>query len=313
MSEQNQKGTNLRTQGLIERIKGLKKAHNAIILAHNYQPPEIQDLGDYIGDSLNLCRKAATSDAEVICFCGVRFMAESAAIINPKKRVILPAPEAGCSLADDLKIETLKRLQADHPDAATVCYVNSSAEVKAMSYICCTSANAIKVVNTLQNYKEIIFVPDMNLGHYVSLHTDKRLYLTNINCNIHNVIKKEDILAAKALHPKAKLIVHPECKPDVVAQADCVASTSQMSKYIMDSGASEFIIATEIGMLYPLSKSFPSFKFYPVSDKMLCKHMKLITLEKLASSLETLKPEIEVPEAIRIKAKQALDRMLEIT
>jgi len=298
---------------LAEKIERLKKERHAIILVHNYQRPEIQDIGDYLGDSLGLCRIAATSDADVICFCGVRFMAESAAILCPEKKIILPAPEAGCSLADDLSIDTLRTLKAKHPNAAVVCYVNSSAQVKAESDICCTSANAIQVVNSLKKYDEIIFVPDHNLGHYVSLHTDKRIHLTDVYCNAHHPLTKEEVLKAKSEHPRAKFMAHPECNPEVLELADFISSTSGMAKYAGDSGAKEFIVGTEVGMVYRLKKDLPELQFYPVSDQMLCEHMKLITLERLAQSLETLKPIIQVPEDIRIKAKRALDRMMELS
>ena len=297
---------------LVEKIKSLKKERKAIILVHNYQRPEIQDIGDYLGDSLGLCRIAAASDSEVICFCGVRFMAESAAILCPEKKIVLPAPEAGCSLADDLSIDTLREIKVKHPNAAVVCYVNSSAQVKAESDICCTSANAIKVVNSLQGYNEIIFVPDHNLGHYVSLHTEKRIFLTDVYCNAHNPLTKDDVLKAKSKYPKAKLIAHPECTPEVLELVDFVSSTAGMVKYVRESGAREFIIGTETGMVYRLKQEFPGFEFYPVSDKMLCEHMKLITLERLAKVLETLEPVIRIPEQIRLKAKRALEKMMEL-
>ena len=300
----------LKDMKLLEKIERLKKEHNAIILAHNYQRPEIQDIGDYLGDSLGLCRIAATSEAEVICFCGVRFMAESAATISPEKKVILPAPEAGCSLADDLSIETLRALKTEHPNAAVVCYVNSSAQIKAESYICCTSANAIKVVNSLKDFDEIIFVPDHNLGHYVSLHTDKKVFLTNVYCSAHDPLSKADVIKVKARYPRARFIAHPECRPEVLELADFISSTSGMAGYVKESGAREFIVGTELGMVYRLKKDFPEFEFHPVSDKMLCEHMKLITLERLAKALETLEPVIRIPEEIRIKAKGALDRMM---
>lgn len=297
---------------LIERIKRLKKEQKAIVLVHNYQRPEIQDIGDYLGDSLGLCRIAAASNSDVICFCGVHFMAESAAILCSEKKVVLPAQEAGCSLADDLSVDTLREMKMKHPNAAVVCYINSSAQVKAESEICCTSANAIQVVNSLKEYNEIIFVPDHNLGHYVSLHTEKRIFLTDVYCNAHNPLTKKDVLKAKSKYPKAQFIAHPECKPEVLELADFVSSTGGMSKYVRESGARDFIIGTEIGMIYPLEKEFPGFNFFPVSDKMLCKHMKLITLERLAKALETLKPVIRVPDQIRIKAKKALDKMMEL-
>lgn len=294
------------------QINDLKKKHNAIILTHNYQRPEIQDIGDYRGDSLGLCRIAATSESDIICFCGVRFMAESGAILCPEKRVILPAPEAGCSLADDLSIHTLRQMKAEHPNAAVVCYVNSSAQTKAESDICCTSANAIQVVNSLKGYKEIIFVPDHNLGHYVSLHTDKQVFLTEVYCTAHHLITKKEVMDAKAQYPQAKFIAHPECKPEVLELADFVSSTSGMAKYVEESGEKEYIVGTEIGMVYRLQKDFPEYKFHELSDKMLCRDMKLITLQRVADALQNLEPVIKIPEEIRIKAKKTLKRMMEI-
>jgi quinolinate synthase len=226
---------------------------------------------------------------------------------------VLPAPEAGCSLADDLSVDTLREMKMKHPNAAVVCYVNSSAKVKAESDICCTSANAIQIVNSLKGYDEVIFVPDRNLGHYVSLHTEKRIFLTDVYCNAHNILTRQDVIMAKSRHPRARFMAHPECKPEVLEMADFVSSTSGMSKYVRESGARDFIVGTETGMLYPLEQEFPEFNFFPVYDKMLCEHMKLITLERLAKSLETLEPVIKVPEPIRIKAKKTLDRMMELT
>ncbi len=312
LPEETKKEAGEKEPELIEKIKSLKKERNAVILTHFYQRLEIQDAGDYHGDSLALCRIAAASKADVICFCGVRFMAESAAILNPKRKVLLPAPEAGCSLADDLDLGTLRKLKSEHPDVPVVCYINSSALVKAESDICCTSANAIEVVNYLKDHDEVIFVPDRNLGHYVSLHTKKRVYLTNIYCNAHNDLTREEALRMKSLYPNAVFFAHPECRPEVLEIADFISSTGGMIRYVRQSGAKEFIVGTEIGMVNRLKRDFPQFKFYPVSDKMICNHMKLITLERLALSLETLSPVIEVPEEIRIKAKQALDKMMEI-
>ncbi|MGA1794526.1 MAG: quinolinate synthase NadA [bacterium] len=305
--------TNTADIQLAEKIDRLKRERSAIILVHNYQRPEIQDIADHLGDSLGLCRTAAASEAEVICFCGVRFMAESAAILCPEKRVILPAPEAGCSLADDLSLDTLKALKARHPRAAVVCYVNSSAQIKAESDICCTSANAIQVVNSLKEYNEIIFVPDHNLGHYVSLHTDKTVHCADVYCSAHHLLTRKDALRVTAAHPGARFIAHPECRPEVLELADCVSSTAGMARYVRESGAKEFIVGTEVGMVYRLRKDFPGYTFYPVSDRMICEHMKLITLERLAASLETMETVIEIPEEIRKKARKALQRMMDVT
>jgi quinolinate synthase len=305
--------TNTADIKLVERIDRLKRERNAIILVHNYQRPEIQDIADHLGDSLGLCRMAAASGADVICFCGVRFMAESAAILCPEKTVLLPAPEAGCSLADDLSIDILKSLKSRHPRAAVVCYVNSSAQIKAESDICCTSANAIQVVNSLKEFDEIIFVPDRNLGHYVSLHTDKRVFCADVYCSAHHLLTLEDVLKVTTAHPCARFIAHPECRPEVLELADCVSSTAGMARYVRESGAREYIVGTEIGMVYRLRKDFPGYTFYPVSDRMVCEHMKLITLERLAASLENMEPVIKVPEGIRKKAQKALQKMMDVT
>ncbi|MGA1843911.1 MAG: quinolinate synthase NadA [bacterium] len=305
--------TNTADIELVKRIDRLKRERNAIILVHNYQRPEIQDIADHLGDSLGLCRMAAASEAEVICFCGVRFMAESAAILCPEKRVILPAPEAGCSLADDLSLDTLKTLKARHPRAAVVCYVNSSAQIKAESDICCTSANAIQVVNAMKGYNEIVFVPDHNLGHYAGLHTDKRVFCADVYCSAHHLLTLKDALRVTEAHPDARFIAHPECRPEVLELADCVSSTAGMARYVRESGAKEFIVGTEIGMVYRLRKDFPEYTFYPVSDRMICEHMKLITLERLAASLENMETIIEIPEKIRTKARKALQRMMDVT
>lgn len=300
-------------QELEKEIARLKKEKNAIILAHNYQREEIQDIADIVGDSLQLARAATKVDADIIEFCGVRFMAESASILNPDKKVLLPVKEAGCPLADMISPEKLKALKAQHPDAACVCYVNSSAEVKAESDVACTSSNAIEVVRSLPN-KRIIFVPDENLAKYVQSQVpEKEIIMWKGFCPTHIRLSEEEVIQAKKEHPKALFLAHPECKPEVLKLADQVCSTGGMFKYARDSKAKEFIIGTESGMLYRLKKENPDKNFYLPSEHLVCANMKLTTLGWVAHSLELEVNEIRVPEEIRVKAKKSLDRMLEIT
>ncbi|MGA1867075.1 MAG: quinolinate synthase NadA [bacterium] len=294
-----------------ERIIELKKECNIAILAHNYQLPDIQDLADYRGDSLGLSRIAATLTHKIICFCGVRFMAESADILCEDKRVIIPDLAAGCPLADDFTIEELRELRKNNPRAAVVCYVNSSAEVKAESDICCTSANAVDIVNSLTQYDEIIFIPDRNLGSYVSLHTDKKVILSSITCPVHNNLTKEELLNEMAMHPEAEFIAHPECSPDVLAYAHFISSTSGMAGYIKKSKAQSFIIGTERGMIYSLQKEFPERSFY-FPGKLLCNDMKVITIEKLEKCLKTLQPVIKISDHLKMAARRALSAMMEV-
>ena len=298
---------------LVEKIQELKKKRNAIILVHNYQAGEIQDIADHLGDSLGLSRLASQTDADVIVFCGVHFMAETASILCPDKKVLMPDINAGCPMADMVTVNDLRALKKEHPKAVVVGYVNSPANVKAEIDICCTSGNAINVVNSLKA-KEIIFVPDKYLAHYVSTKTDKKIIPWNGYCPSHVKILPEHVLKQKKAHPEAKVIVHPECMQSVIELADEVFSTAGMCKYAKDSGSdvSEIIVGTEAGILYRLRKENPGKKFYPASDKALCPNMKLTTLEKVVWSLEDLKYEVKVPEDIRLKAKQAVDRMLEL-
>ncbi len=296
----------------IEKINQLRKEKRAIILAHNYQRGEVQDIADLTGDSLELSRKAAKTDAEVIVFCGVNFMAESAAILSPGKVVLIPVPEAGCPLADMITIKSLKARKLEYPEAAVVCYVNSSAEVKAESDICCTSTNAIQVVNSLKEDK-VIFVPDENLGRYVATQTDKNLIFWKGFCPTHYLVVPEDIVKAKEKHPRAKVVVHPECRLDVIMLADEVLSTGGIVKYAKEAAIKEIIVGTEIGLVYRLQKENPTKKFYLATEKLICPNMKLTTLEKVADSLERMEHRIIVPEEVRIKAKHSLDRMLEVS
>ncbi|MDO8885659.1 quinolinate synthase NadA [Candidatus Oleimmundimicrobium sp.] len=295
-----------------ERIKQLKKERNAIILAHNYQPPEIQDIADYIGDSLDLSRRVAEDDAEVVVFCGVYFMAETANILSPEKITLLPDAHAGCQLADMITVEALKKKREEHPDAAVVCYVNSPAAVKAESDICCTSANALAVVNSLRDYDKIIFVPDKNLGSYVASKTDKEIILWDGCCPIHDDVELCQIEKLKRNYPDAVFIAHPECRPSVLALADEVLGTSGMIKFAKKTSANEVIIGTEVGMVYRLQKENPEKKFIKI-DGAICKDMKLTTLDKVEKSLKNLEPRVVVSEEIRVKAIRAVNKMIEIS
>jgi quinolinate synthase len=297
---------------LVDKIQKLKKQRDAVILAHNYQLPEVQDVADYVGDSLGLSIAASKTKAKVIVFCGVHFMAETAAIICPDKKVIVPDVNAGCPMADMITAEKLKGVKAEHPGVPVVCYVNSSAEVKAGSDVCCTSANAVKVCSSIKG-KELIFVPDKYLGMYVqSKLPEKKLIIYSGYCPTHANILPEHVRKAKAEHPGALVIVHPECRPEVIALADAVLSTEGMLKYVREPKNSEFLVGTETGIIYRMQKENPAKKFYPVTELAVCPNMKLTTIEKILWSLEDLKTEIKVPAAIAIKAKKAIDKMLEI-
>jgi len=296
---------------LIENILQLKRQRKAVILAHNYQLGEVQDIADFVGDSLELSQKAAETDAEVIVFCGVHFMAETASILCPDKVVLLPDIQAGCPMADMVTAESLRQRKRELPDAAVICYVNSTAEVKAESDICCTSANAVKVVESVES-KEILFVPDQYLGHYVSTKTGREMHLWPGFCPVHVRITSDDILRLKREYPQAKVLVHPECCPEVIALADEVLSTGGMFRFAPKTEAEEIVVGTEIGMIYRLRKENPEKKFIPASEQAICPDMKLITLEKILWSLEEMAFEVKVPEAIRLRAKVAVDKMLRV-
>jgi len=297
---------------LIEKIEQLKQDRKAIILAHNYQPGEIQDLADFRGDSLGLSIKAAQTDAEVIVFCGVHFMAETAAILSPEKTVLLPDKNAGCPMADMITAKQLRQLKQEHPHALVVCYVNSSADVKAESDYCCTSANAIEVVESLPHDREIIFVPDKYLGQHVAGKTGSKIVLWPGYCPTHMLITDEDIIDAKSKYPDAVVMVHPECTEQVREIADEVLSTGQMLKYADKSTAKRFIVGTEVGIIHTLKRQNPDKEFFPATERAICPNMKRITLEKIAWALEDMQYKITVPQDIRIRAKKALDRMVEI-
>jgi quinolinate synthase len=298
-------------QKLIEEIEKLKKKKKAVILVHNYQLPEIYKIADFIGDSLELSRAATKTKAKIIVFCGVDFMAESAKILNPDKIVLLPVLEAKCPMAGQVKIEELKELQKKHPEAATVCYINTSAETKAISDICCTSANVIEVVNSLPN-KKIIFVPDKNLAKYVSRYTNKEIISWPGFCYVHHQFLAQKVREAKNAFPKAEVLAHPECPSEVLDLADYVCSTSQMLKRAKESKAKEFIILTEMGMLERLKMEIPDKKFYTPQAK-ICIQQKKNRLESVYNSLLFEKYKIAVPEVVRIKAKRALDKMLQVS
>jgi len=295
-----------------EKIAELKKELRAVIVAHNYQRPEVQDIADFVGDSLELARQCVEVDAQTIVFCGVRFMAETAAILNPARTVLLSEGSAGCPLADMINIDDLRRWKQRYPKASVVSYVNSSAEVKAESDICCTSANGVKVVESVPN-NDILFIPDQNLGHYISTQTKKNIILYPGFCYVHHRIKPEQVKLARRLHPDAKVLVHPECRPEVVALADAALSTSQMLRYAKASSHNSFIIGTEEGILHGLRKENPDKSFYLISNGQICTDMKKTTLETLAQTMELRRNRVTVPEEIRLKAKQAVDRMLAIS
>lgn len=296
---------------LTGKIMKLKKERNAVILAHNYQLGEVQDIADFVGDSLDLSQRAAKTDARVIVFCGVHFMAETASILCPDKMVLLPDEHAGCPMANMITAPQLRDRKNEYPKAPVVCYVNSSAAVKAESDICCTSANAIGVVESL-NADEIIFVPDQYLGHYVSTKTSKKMILWPGFCPTHARIMPENIIKLRHQFPEARVVVHPECRPDVIALADEVLSTSGMIKFAGREDVHEVIVGTELGIIHRLNKENPGKKFIPVSEQAICPNMKLITLEKVLWSLEEMGPKVKVPEKVRIKAKAAVDRMLAV-
>ncbi|MFA5200592.1 MAG: quinolinate synthase NadA [Candidatus Omnitrophota bacterium] len=297
---------------IMSRIKELKKKRGAVILVHNYQLPEVQDIADYRGDSLELSRIAAKTDAKVIVFCGVYFMAETASILSPDKLVVMPDTAAGCPMANMMNAGDLRKLKKEHPNAVTVGYVNTSAEVKAELDYCCTSTNAIAIINALGDKKEIIFIPDKYLADYVSRKTGRKLITWHGFCPTHVKILPEDLKREKKFHPKAIVMVHPECLPSVVDMADAVLSTSQMAKFAKENPAKEFIIGTEAGLLYRLKQDNPEKEFYLASERAVCPNMKRTTQEKVLWVLEELQNEVKVPENIAKKARLAIERMLAI-
>jgi quinolinate synthase len=301
------------SDSIIEKISELKKKHNAVILAHNYQRGEIQDVADFVGDSLGLSQQAAKTDADLIVFCGVHFMAETAALLSPDKTVIMPDEHAGCPMASMITARELKEKKKLYPNAKVVCYVNTTAAVKAESDICCTSSNAVKIVSSIPEDEVIIFVPDKSLGAYVSSCLDREMIYWEGYCPTHHRILAEQIVKMKSDHPEAEVVVHPECTPDVIALADHVASTTGILKYANSSNSKEFVIGTEIGILHRMKKENPDKIFMPVTPLSDCPNMKLNTLEKLLWSLEDLQFVVTVPEDIAVKARQAIQRMLDLS
>ncbi len=298
-------------QEIREEIRRLAKERNALILAHNYQRDEIQEIADLTGDSLGLSMEAARTDRDVIVFCGVHFMAESAAILAPDKIVLLPRPDAGCPMADMVTPGGLREMKARHPGATVVTYVNSSAAVKAESDICCTSANAVKVVNSVES-PEVILVPDRNLGAYIASHTEKVCHLWDGYCPTHERLEEEAVRRALDEHPDALFMAHPECPPAILALAHHITSTSGMYEFARSSSAKRIIVGTEAGILYRLRRENPDKEFILPSSRLICPNMKLTSLEDLLKSLQTMSPEITVPEPVREKARTTLERMLAV-
>ena len=297
---------------LAEQIAKLKAQRGAVILAHNYQLPEVQDIADFAGDSLELSRKAAATDADVIVFCGVHFMAETAKILSPEKTVLIPDPKAGCPMADMITAQELREFKALHPGVPVVAYVNTTAEVKAESTICCTSANAVRVVESMDS-DTVLFVPDKSLGAYVASKVpDKKVIPYCGYCPTHHRILAQDVISAKREHPEALVVAHPECTMDVLKLADGIESTSGMLRYVKESPATEFIMCTERGLLHRLKLDNPEKTFYNPSPLNICPNMKKITLEKVLWSLEDMKYEIELDADVIEKAKAAIEGMIRI-
>jgi len=304
--------TGMDYSGMQAELRALAHERDAVVLAHNYQRAEIQDAADFVGDSLGLSRQAAASDARLILFCGVDFMAETAAILAPDRKVVFPEPRAGCPMAAMVNPRGLIELKSQHPHAVVVSYVNTSAAVKALSDICCTSANAPQVVDSIPGDRDIIFTPDCNLGAWVMEKTGRSMILWQGYCPTHDLITPDDILSAKQLYPEAKVVVHPECRPDITALADAVESTSGMIRFCREDDGEEYIIGTEMGMIHRLSKDVPGKRYHLASEATICPTMKLTTLRKAIEALRTEGPVVTVPEGIRAKALAAVRRMVEI-
>lgn len=296
---------------LREKIASLKKELRAVIVAHNYQLPAVQDVADFTGDSLELARQCREVDAATIVFCGVRFMAETAAILNPERTVLLAEGSAGCPLADMIDVTGLRQWQERYPDALVVSYVNSPAAIKAESYICCTSANGVRIVESVLA-DDIIFVPDQNLGHFVATQTEKNVIRYPGFCYVHHRLNPEQVGLARRLHPEAQVIVHPECRPEVTALADAVLSTSQMLHHVKDSPYRSFIIGTESGLLHRMRLENPDKSFHLLTNRQVCASMKQTTLDTLATTMESGRNRVTVPEQVRVRAKEAIDRMLAV-
>lgn len=297
---------------LTRKILELKEEKNAVIVAHSYQVDDVQEIADMVGDSFALSKYCTSTKADVIVFCGVHFMAESAKILSPEKTVLLPELDAGCPMADMVTAEGLREMKAKYPGAVVVCYINSSAEVKAECDVCCTSSNAVNVIRSIKE-KDIIFLPDKNLGSYVAdMVPEKNIILWQGFCPTHHKVKVDDVIKIKELHPDALLLIHPECQPDVVKLADYVGSTKQIIDYANQSDKEKFIIGTEVGVLHRLKKDNPNKVFYLMSQGLTCPNMKKTRLESVYNALNEMKYNIELDEEIRLKAKKCLDRMLQI-
>jgi quinolinate synthase len=306
------------TIDLFEEIKNLKKEKNAILLAHYYQDEDIQDIADYIGDSLGLAREAEKTNADIIVFSGVHFMAETAKILNPSRKVLIPDLKAGCSLSDSCPPKLFKKFKEDHPDHIVISYINCSAEIKALSDVICTSSNAKSIVESFPEDQPIIFAPDKNLGAYINKISKRNMLLWNGACMVHEIFSLEKITKLKVRHPKAKLIAHPECEESILRIADMIGSTTQLLKYTQNDKSSEYIIATESGILHQMIKLSPDKTFIPAPPENNCAcndcpHMKLNTLEKIYTCLVNEQPEIILEESLRLAAKKPIDKMLELS
>jgi len=302
---------------MLEKIKNLKQKHNVVVLAHYYQDPEIQDMADFVGDSLELSRKAARTDAEVILFCGVHFMAETAKIVNPNKKVIIPDIEAGCSLADSAPADEFRAWLKNYPNHVVISYINCSAEVKAMSDIICTSANARKVIESVPKNKKIVFAPDRLLGKYMIKETGRDMVLWNGTCQVHEIFSEKALVTLKAKNPEAKVLAHPECDESILMHADFIGSTSALIKDVNNTKEHQYIIVTEPGVIHQMQKANPGKEFIPLPTKTgcacnECPHMRLNTMEKIVNSLENMNHEITLDEDIQKKALRPLNKMLEI-
>lgn len=302
----------------VKEIERLKKERNAVILGHYYQIPQIQDISDFLGDSLALSQQAASTDADIILFCGVHFMAETAKILSPEKKVLIPDPEAGCSLADGCKPEDFKPFLEQHPGHTVISYINCSAEIKALSDIICTSSNAVKIVNSLPKEEKIIFAPDKNLGAYINSITGREMVLWDATCEVHDILTVEGILNLKNSFPEAKIIAHPECRPQILAMADFIGSTTALLNYTGNDDANEYIVATETGIIHQMRIKYPHKKFHVVpSDKTCncndCPYMKLNTIDKVHRSLKDNYFEIHLDDHLIERAKRPLERMLELS
>lgn len=304
-------GAHVEQADLKKKIKTLLEEKNGILLAHYYQRDEVQEIADFTGDSLGLSFEAAKTKADVIVFAGVHFMAESASILSPEKTVLLPRFDAGCALADTITVEALEKEKKKYPGAAVVTYINSSAAIKAASDICCTSANAVRVVQSLAE-KRVLMIPDGNLARYAAKFTDKEIIPWGGACPVHQDLTPEEVLAVRARHPGAKFAAHPECREEVLKLADFVGSTSGIIEYAGKIGDNALIFGTELGILYPLRTRYPGKTFIPASGKMICETMKLTTLEDVLKALTVMAPVVKVPDAIRVPAKRCLDRMLAV-